>query len=422
MAVDLAKNNQYSSFVKETIGRMVQVALSREYPYKDLFFNSDFICKIDFERLDYRKINVFRTKIFIKGIMSKIGSNCPVDELNKILIKNIDKKYYFDYIIENASLVPLIGGRTEIFEELKYLFYRKKWYAFYALALPQVEGIVADMMQVVAPGKGTSGALPEKVSAIRPFHSTSDKFFDYYEYFLPTQRNKFSHTGKDEDIKTKSYHMLGDLWYIIHVFTQLETPLLEVIRMVREGIGKFKDVSHISKFIALVFKLKIDKAFSDKEEYVMKFIALELAPRLSSKDLFDALQADVNYSVNKIDESTSAFSAMVLKKTISFSEMSRKYIIENKANIKPLFSSVGILREDSFKLIIDVNIIVRGIHKLDGVPISLKGMANEFYLTNQELLDKISLFTKDGVLGLDLSDISIMLGGKEWEHAKILNK
>lgn len=77
------------------------------------------------------------------------------------------------------------------------------------------------MCSKIFPNKQPGKSLSNKVRRIRPYYDRSDTYFDYYQYYLPIQRNRFSHTGYDDNFKLKSYDLLVDLTHILSVFHEL---------------------------------------------------------------------------------------------------------------------------------------------------------------------------------------------------------
>lgn len=161
----------------------------------------------------------------------------------------------FDWYL---AYLPLQKDRKPIFAELKKLFSKKLWIGFYALALPQLEGLFSEMCRAIDPGKDTSEqSLTRKVNTMRPYHSLSDAYFDYYEYFIPLLRNKFAHTGYDEDFKLKSFDVLADLLHLFKIFSELDDPLIKLKHIhTRMDPHQFVSIADFSEYFHLVDSLK----------------------------------------------------------------------------------------------------------------------------------------------------------------------
>ena len=181
----------------------------------------------------------------------------------------------FQSIEFHLGFVPLQNDRKPIFDELKLLFNNEQWMAFYALALPQVEGLFTDMVDLVNPEKKQK-SLPIKVELIRPFHDLSDAYFDYYQYHVPRLRNKFMHTGYDENFKTKSYDLLTDLDHLIRTFCELKNSSVRIKRLhTRRNPMDFLGYREFAQYFALIDDLtgKQKKAIAnDVEKFERDFL------------------------------------------------------------------------------------------------------------------------------------------------------
>lgn len=161
----------------------------------------------------------------------------------------------FDWYLAN---LPLQNNRQAIFEELKELFQSRKWIGFYALALPQLEGLFSEMCRAIDPDDDMSQkSLTAKVNAVRPFHSMSRSYFDYYQYHIPLLRNKFAHTGYDENFKLKAFDLLADLMHLLKIFFELDNPLVKVKQLhVKRDPYSFISINDFSEYFELVEQLK----------------------------------------------------------------------------------------------------------------------------------------------------------------------
>lgn len=203
------------------------------------------------------------------------------------------------------SYLPLANNRKPIFSELETLFKRKSWIGYYSLALTQIEGLFSEMYAVLNPN-GTSGrkSLPDKVQYARPFHEMSDTYFDYYQYHIPRLRNKFMHSGYDEDFKLKSFDLLFDLRYLLKIFYELDNPLVKIKQLhTRRKFEEFITYAEFANYFELLNKLskkqKDDIAFDIKAFEVdfliaycnAEYICLEIAeglPKDMAKFIEDA--------------------------------------------------------------------------------------------------------------------------------------
>ncbi|MCP4456711.1 MAG: hypothetical protein GY816_01585 [Cytophagales bacterium] len=176
----------------------------------------------------------------------------------RLYFKRIPIDQHFNDLKFHLPHLPLSKNRDPIFDELISLFKGRRWISFYALALPQVEGLFSEMCQAVSPENDFSQkSLTQKVKTVRPFHDLSISYFDYYEYFIPFQRNKFSHTGYDEDFKLKSYDLLLDLTHLLKIFFELDNPLVKIKKLhVRRNYEDFISLPEFVDYFGLIEKLK----------------------------------------------------------------------------------------------------------------------------------------------------------------------
>lgn len=230
---------------------------------------------------DYRKIDSSGHRVGEFSIgesikMQKIYSENK-EKFYRIYFKKTPVIQHFQRFKFYLSHLPLKNNRNQIFDELIRLFKAKRWISFYALALPQVEGIFTEMCLAVAPNRDLSQkSLTHKVNSVRPFHYLSGSYFDYYQYRIPSLRNKFAHTGYDDDFKLKSYDLLVDLSHILQVFYELENPLVKIKKLhVRRNFEDFITIEEFVNYFKLVNGLKPiqkEKIKNDIENFERDFL------------------------------------------------------------------------------------------------------------------------------------------------------
>lgn len=247
--------------------------------------------------LDYRKIDCCTHRISefeISGILKfQQLYEKNKERFYRLLFRERSINQIFQNIDFNLAYIPLSKDRTAIFLELKRLFKGRKWLSFYALALPQVEGLFAEMMAVSYPNKKTFNSLPDKVKSVRPDYSLSDSFFDYYEYVLPEQRNSFSHTGYGEGFKLKAYDLLTDLEHVLTVFVELERPLVKVFKIMkrRDHLSFISPEDFVGYFMLLdaldqkQVKEKKDEIDEFNNEFLKKDCSLEFTIQEAAQEL-----------------------------------------------------------------------------------------------------------------------------------------
>lgn len=220
---------------------------------------------------DCRKIDLLGHRIGDYGISS-------LKEL-RLLYKNNKPKFYRTLFKKHTiaqifldvdfylGQLPLINNRHSIFAELKSLFKAKRWIGFYSLALTQIEGLFTEMYLTVNPElESNMKSLPDKVESIRPFHDLSHVYFDYYQYHIPRLRNKFMHSGFDEDFKLKSFDLLWDLYYLLKIFFELNDPLVKITQLhTRRNYEDFISYVEYSGYFQLLDRILLKKKSELKE-------------------------------------------------------------------------------------------------------------------------------------------------------------
>jgi hypothetical protein len=224
------------------------------------------------EYLDCRRIDLAGHRLGEIGIRE-------IPNLRKLYATQKDEFYAQLFAIKSKAQIfqamefylaslPTQYDRKPIFLELKQLFDHRQWMAFYALALPQVEGLFTDMAALTNPEKRNK-SLPTKVQAIRPFHDLSEAYFDYYQYHVPRLRNKFMHTGYDEDFDVKSYDLLTDLEHLLRTFYELKNPSVKIKRLhTRRNPEDFLGYAEFADYFALIDELPIQQRTSIAAELI----------------------------------------------------------------------------------------------------------------------------------------------------------
>lgn len=231
---------------------------------------SSFVFNTAFNDFPYRSWMIYRDQYFDYEKINKVAHRCYdvsiSDDLEEVYYKNKQQFYnklfkikpvsqIFSNIDFHYDHIPHNNDRKTIFLELRKLFKARRWLAFFALALPQVEGLFTEMLSTVSPDdKGKS--LSEKVKKVRPAYMLSEAYFDYYQYMITDLRNKFAHTGFETDLKLKCYDLLTDLEHILQVYYELDHPMIKVKRLIKQrNSTDFIGYREFSQFFELVNKL-----------------------------------------------------------------------------------------------------------------------------------------------------------------------
>jgi len=239
--------------------------------------------------------------------MQKLYSDNPY-KFYRLYFKRIPVQQHFQNFKFYLPYLPLIKDRNLIFDELIKLFKAKRWISFYALALPQVEGLFSEMCSVVSPEKDLSQkSLTHKVNSLRPFHYMSTSYFDYYQYHIPLQRNRFSHTGYDEDFKLKSYDLLVDLSHLLKVFYELDNPLVKVKKLhTRRNFEDFISLKEFADYFKLLDDIKPQQkkdVKTDIEIFEKEFLSQDCSLDYTCYEMMQELPKQLKEFVDNINES-----------------------------------------------------------------------------------------------------------------------
>lgn len=266
--------------------------LMRVHPHRKLMgawmaFRDRYDRPYDFARsnmssyYDSRKINLAQHRLgefYLDETDSMVSLyNANKTKFYKVYFKRIPWKRLFDDCVKHLSYLPASKDRIPIFNELLSLFKGKRWMSFYALALPQVEGLFYEMCTVINPnGNSSPDGLTKKVLSVREHYFDYHNSLDYYQYHIPIQRNQFAHIGYDEDFQLKSYDLLVDLFYLITVFSELNNPLVKVKRLHADpNVKDFATIEHFSEYFKLldeVEKLKQKNLVVNKKSFEESFL------------------------------------------------------------------------------------------------------------------------------------------------------
>lgn len=366
-AIDLARLD-IDAYKKELDTLFPRIFLHNNFPFLDfMVFGNDWDWDINIERIDYKKINPLRNKYSLIGCF-QYSEYC--EKVDKVIKQKVKESEYLNILITKILDLPVIKDRLDIFRELKNLFEKCYWYGFYALALPQVEGIFAEMVKITSPIKKPKAVstLTDKVQSIRPFYDDSEFEFDYYEYYLPNLRNKFAHIGKDDDIEIKCYRLVLDLIHIVSIYEQLNTPLIDLQRIISNGDRYFKNIGRFANFLYLIKEVEKSQQLDDIKTNLSDFIKMELLGKIQFDVFLKNLEKDFELAIsnfekglgwqlhtNKNSESTSI---------IKIFSLQNQQIIKLIDEIKKVFESESyFLFTKELNLIVGTNFTIRHCEK-----------------------------------------------------------
>ena len=192
------------------------------------------------EQYDHRLINRWRHRVRSLPVTlgRELGEKYELDRAGfySELSKHVPVSKVFEQIFSVLPKVAKLNQRTAVFGEMKTLYEHQHWYGLYALALPHVEGLFTEMLELAGPASlRPSAALTEKVRLVREYAAVHAQNLDYFEFIVPIERNRFSHTGRVEDPQLRATEVLYDLAYVSRVYVELETPVIELLSLLDGG-------------------------------------------------------------------------------------------------------------------------------------------------------------------------------------------
>ncbi len=371
----------------------------RDFPYKDPVTKfshkgNKFNYEIDFEKLDYRIINPIKNKIGLFPFKSDLTKGYT-EEIKRELLINYKKKYsdtHLNYICWKLAELPTNKCRQKIFEELRSLYQKKKWYGFYALALPQIEGIFSELTTIVISSKNPGKTLGDKAKYLRPYYDNSEFAFDYYEHFLPQQRNKFSHTGLDNEIQVKSIFLLLDLVHLLGIIESINSPLIKISNILKHGVSYFTHIGKISNFIYVFKKIKNSRLIEIQEK-IYNFSLNFFSSTIDLKQFLENLQKDFNSSTYNFELHLESICRIREKAEFKIFTLTNREISNRIDDIKSLLSDdFSLLLEDYLKLLFDTAYFMNNYSYIfKNTPKSISTQILKFEEKNKDTLQKINI-------------------------------
>lgn len=296
-------------------------ALAKVQPYSKLLsmfvFDDRYDRPYDFARtgaesyFDCRRINLAKHRLD-EFYLHEVDSMVQLYDSNKarfyrVYFRRIPWKRLFEDCFSHLEYLPASKDRAPIFNELLSLFKAERWMAFYALGLPQVEGLFSEMCLTVNPNSDFSReGLSKKVVSIRPHYQAYDNNLDYYQYYIPIQRNRFSHTGYDEDFQLKSYDLLVDLTHLLTVFSELDNPLVKVKRLhSKKNIKDFSSIEQFREYFDLLGKLSLPQLeiqSASVKNFEMSFLVASTNMIAIAEAIVEKLPIAFETFVNSVNE------------------------------------------------------------------------------------------------------------------------
>ncbi len=180
--------------------------------------------------------------------------------------KKISPEGNIAQMVANLKWLPNVNPlRISAFEELEKLYKEKRYFSFYALGIPQVEGLFLDMCQLCSPTyHNPKASLSDKVEFTRNFCESSEFQLDYFKYHFPNNRNSFLHYGTTdkEPLELLCKDLLCDLVGALGIFLALNTEAIWLNRLLRShDITNFASAEQFTEYFELVSKVKRKKQF-----------------------------------------------------------------------------------------------------------------------------------------------------------------
>ncbi|MDR3026605.1 MULTISPECIES: hypothetical protein [Chryseobacterium] len=175
-----------------------------------------------------------------------------------LYFKSNSKLQIFEEIENYLAVLPLSDDRKKIIDELRYLFKNKRWISFYGLALSQIEGIFSEMIKYISSKKAQNKSLFYKVDVLREFYILSAFYFDYFQYYIPNLRNKYSHgiLSGEEKKDINSFDLLTDIRFLLKVFTELDSPYINLTNTMSKPNYQITSIDDIVIIFQLINLLK----------------------------------------------------------------------------------------------------------------------------------------------------------------------
>lgn len=268
------KKSFYTPKWAESLFQFTETYYDRPYKFSFPFYLNHFDC---------RKIDPIGHRLgefYIKD-GNKLAKLYKSNKLQfyKQYFKKTKFDQHFNTIEYYSHHLPIHQDRKLVINELKALSKLKRWVAFYAVILPQIEGVFTEMKNIIQDENSSTDGLSRKVKTVRSKYLTEDSFFDYCQYELPTLRNRFSHLGREDEYMLNSYDLLVDLAYLYRLFSELDDPYLKVYKLIKKrNHENFYSIFEVTEYLELLQKINYKKKSEiklDIETFEKEFLSVE---------------------------------------------------------------------------------------------------------------------------------------------------
>ncbi len=331
-----------------------------DFPYRFGHYNSE-------EFFDLKQIDTCGHRV----------RNFPIKEAKKLEKQYLkDKEEFYSLYFQQQSPakifqslkfylahLPLKKNRASIFDELEKLFNEQRWLSFYALALPQVEGLFTEMETTIF-SKVKGKSLSDKVDNIRPFHDYSEFSFDYYQYIVPVLRNRFMHSGYDEISDANAYDILTDLEHLINIFYQLNDPIVKIKAIhVKRNAQYFISFEEFAQYFNLLNQLKQPQKEEYKteiEQFAREFLTLSCDIEYICNEVIQGLPSFVDDIVVNLGDSISSKEDAERLRTMPLPEV---LALVDDEGIRNRYSHFFIFHSSKMDYLEKYDIFVKGVGK-----------------------------------------------------------
>ncbi|HEY8889657.1 MAG TPA: hypothetical protein VIM70_05345 [Clostridium sp.] len=279
--IDFVVENKSYKYVERKDDKLTMLFLDGRYEYAH--FKRYFDFKHDFST---------EAKIrFIPGI-ELVKVEKTVNEYIKLKVSSFEnykeeiarmvtENHCIEYVRDKVSSNHYLSRRIEIFDTLVELFNEKKYQAFVAIAVIQLEGVFYDCCSIMAKKElgNKAGTLVEKVEKVfRENRVMELAVYPYFAFDVPDLRNEVAHNGiiLGKELQTIANEIILDLYSIVYWACRLSND----------------------KYISLMMTMdKINETPDADEEQVIGTLFCELFScyQISNREFIDVLKSPENY-------------------------------------------------------------------------------------------------------------------------------
>jgi hypothetical protein len=317
------------------------------------------------EYFDHRKINQWRHRVGFLPVSKAYELGALYEKDTATFYKELDNARttvnLLDIIDSASHQIERLKERQAIFAEIRTLHDAKLWRALFALALPQVEGLFAEMGDLAAPSAPLLGALPAKVRFVRDYAASHEQSLDYFEFIVPMKRNHFSHTGKLNMPDLQAIDMLFDLAYVCEVYMDLEAPAIELTKLLAKlRSDPEASIRDWSRAFELLGKIDERNQRTDIAAPLENVLSLAFPTDVAKEASAEALAQRLANGLSELCDCVHRHAQQRLLIDLDLSKKLHKTALEQASNIMELIDDIEVLNEDLLEPI-HVNQVITGL-------------------------------------------------------------